>query len=779
MAKRKSEYDYQPCDRYVIINPDDPNLVPIKIDVFDLVKRVYREFNLPEPKDFPGFEDVEGYGLPPEEQMFHKEVIPERIVEFENSIKNQVSRSLAPLKRENTIINLFWETLNERQDEHKDIIEFIAKMWFYRLLGKFIMINGKMHYLPPDMWMYVNHYTLKGEIEPEYRDRDKRWYTFTTFCEHDTTTFKDVDPKTNKPIKNEQGDYDMIDLGYRVCYGANISKHRQAGDSSKVQGSHLNFITARIAEHSAIQGKDDENADNMFQWHCVYPYSKWPIYFKPLRDANEKMNPKNSMLFKGEDRETSLDSKITFAKSADAIKYDNEKIGRLHEDEPGKLERIDVCERHNVMKPTMARGAGRKIQGACKYVTTVELIDDPDSSNRYMKLCFDSMWEDRGTNGQTKSGMYNGFFRASDGLEGYIGKHGESIEGTPTPEQSLFIGSKIGARQYIEDTIKDFKKKKDFVGLASFKRKHPLFFKDNFSIALKNQFFNKEILETREQYLAFDARHLLPIRGNFVRRSWPDGDVDFIKDDDGRFYVSIDMIEMAHIFGSDYVTNKRYKDNNGIWTPDHPLTFIASADPFGLNRTEGRASMGGGAVRWRWDKTIDPKDKPISQWLSQRPVCTYSARPDLVKGIPDSYCEDMLMMTQYFNAMMYPERNVNCIQEYFEERKYHGYLLHDFDSNMNPKATPGWWHGGADNKRALDVFNHYKDDISKNASRWTHLDLLHECLSILDTKDMTNWDLFTAYGGCLLAEMNPFYNMMQESLDNKIDQDDFMAQFLS
>ena len=38
MAKRKSEYDYQPCDRYVIINPDDPNLVPIKIDVLDLVK---------------------------------------------------------------------------------------------------------------------------------------------------------------------------------------------------------------------------------------------------------------------------------------------------------------------------------------------------------------------------------------------------------------------------------------------------------------------------------------------------------------------------------------------------------------------------------------------------------------------------------------------------------------------------------------------------------------------------------------------------------------------
>ena len=80
MAKRKSEYDYQLVDRYVIINPDDPNLVPIKIDVLDQVKRVHREYGLPEPKDFPKFEDVDGYGLPPEEQMFHKEVIPEELL---------------------------------------------------------------------------------------------------------------------------------------------------------------------------------------------------------------------------------------------------------------------------------------------------------------------------------------------------------------------------------------------------------------------------------------------------------------------------------------------------------------------------------------------------------------------------------------------------------------------------------------------------------------------------------------------------------------------------
>jgi len=361
------------------------------------------------------------------------------------------------------------------------------------------------------------------------------------------------------------------------------------------------------------------------------------------------------------------------------------------------------------------------------------------------------MWDKRDENGQTTTGLAIFHFRATDGLHPYMDQFGMSQEDK--------------ALKYINGKIDYLKRNKKFQELADFKRQHPILFKDNFSIAIKNQFFNKDILENREQYLNFEARHLLPKQGNFFRKEWPDGDVFFKEDPYGRFFVSIDMNDMANRYGNHYRPNLRQKDQSGNWYPVHPLQFIAGADPFGLNRTLGRASMGGGAVRWRWDKDIDPPEKPMGEYLSKRPVCTYSARPDLVKGMPDSFTEDMLMMTQYFNAMMYAENNINSIEEYFEERKYAGYLLHDYDSNLRPKKS-GWWH---DEKRAQAIFNHYKDDISNHGNRWVHADLITECLNIIDVKDMTNWDMFTAYGGCLLAELNPYYNMMLYSQDNQID----------
>jgi len=508
---------YEGMDNYVFINANDPNLTPIRIDLWELIGKTYSEFGLPKPIRKPDIKTVTGYGKYPENQKFEREQIPESLTYLEKKIKASIKEDMSPIKRENTTINLFWQELEDHKEEHAEIIEFLRLMWYYRLLGKFLFINGKLTYITGEYWYYLNFWTLKGNIIPEYRDRDRRWFIATKFCDLDTTTFANVDPNTNKPILNSEGFYDMTDIGYRVCYGGNISKHRQAGDTSKVQASHTEYITRMIAKTSSIQGKDDENAENVFREHFVYPYSKLPIWLKPLRDSSEKLNPKNAVLFDSDDFDFGLHSRVNFAKSADAIKYDNEKIDRYHADEPGKLKNVNIVERHDVIKPTMARGAGRKINGACKYVTTVELMDDYNASNAYMKLCYDSMWDERFPSGQTKSGMYTIFFRASDGLEGYIDEFGASVETNPTPEQIKFTGNKEGALQYIEKTIKALKKDKDWVKLAGFKRKHPLIFRDNFSIALKNQFFNKEILENRLNHLTFDARHLLPKRGNLVR----------------------------------------------------------------------------------------------------------------------------------------------------------------------------------------------------------------------------------------------------------------------
>jgi len=750
------EDEYLPIDRYVIINDGDPNLFPIKVDQLWLIQRTYKEFGLPPPKEFPTYDVVDGYGLRASEQMFKKEVIPSNIIQLEKEIKASISKDLSPLRKENTIINEFWQRLEDNQDKYAEIIDFLRRMWYYRLFGKFIFINGKVTYITGEYWYYLNFWTLKGNVIPEYRSRDRRWFVGTKFGELDTTTFKCVD-HNGIPVKNEDGEYDMIDLGYRICYGANISKHRQAGDTSKVQASHTEYVTRMIAKHSSIQGKDDENAENVFREHCVYPYSKLPIWFKPLRDSSEKLSPKSSMLFDTDELEIGLHSRITFAKSADAIKYDNEKIDRYHADEPGKT-KTNVVERHNVIKPTMARGAGRKIDGSCKYVTTVELMTDYEASNTYMKLCYDSMYEERLPSGQTKSGMYTVFFKASDGLEGFIDMYGDSIIKEPTPEQMKFTGNKIGAETFIKKTIDELKRKKDWVELASFKRKHPLIFRDNFSIALQNMFFNKDILETRLNYLSFDARQYLPKRGNLVWESMVGSRVIWVDDPDtGRFYKSIEL--------SPEQTNNRYF-RNGIFYPMNPYKFIASCDTFSMDKPSGRASMGGGCVKYMLDKTVDKMDKEVDEWISDRPVMTYCFRPDSV----EEFCLDMIRMMQYFNAKMYPERNVRNFVETVKRLGYEGYLLYDYDSRGKMKSEAGWYNQEG---TVLTAFNLLKDDIQRSGKRWTDTNLISECLSIPDPQHLTDFDLLASYLGCLLGEQNAFYNVMKMA-SKKIDTSKFI-----
>ena len=1162
--KKKCEYTYEPCDRIVVFNDNDPNLIQLNLDQLDIIQRTYRYYGLIPPKDFPKFETVEGYGLPPEQQMFQYEKRHEGVIAIEQKVRKGIKKELSPMRRELTVINGFWAEIDAHPDKYKDVIAWINLQWYYRLFGKFFFNNGKLTYITGSYWDFLNSWSIQGTI-PRYRDRDRRWQLAVKYTELDTTTFAKKD-KDGKGIPEPDGTYKMIDLGMRVWYGMVNTKVRRAGDSSKSNHNNTEYIARMLEQSGAIQGKDDENASEMFTEHVVAPLNNdhYPIYFKPLRNPSENLSPKNEMAFKNEENYDvgSLKSKISHATSSDAVKLDMtrrdrilideagkcfgigtpilmydgsvkrvedvvvgdfvmgwdstprkvlslgrgremmyrvipnkgnewrcneshilavktsahcfgentptgtlktitipeytnlypsikrslvlfrkgvdfstkdhtippyllgiwlgdgnhcnisvcsadkeikdymkftaqkynmdirisggkrcpvaylstpvnvpislyEKNGALHKEfdsvngaadylslastnlshasfhsnkscggyrvvrgekrknalldefrdlnlignkyiptdyicdsEENRLELLaglidtdghldkrehryeyeiiqvrkelaeqiwflanslgfyssihykktsmkrsdgtmyygeayrvmiygkdlyripckikrkkiniqyyeqggkgrnplhtgfsvvpdkiddyygftidgdhlfllgdftvvhntsecDVVKRHGVIKYCLSEGS--EIRGHCLYPTTCDTIEDRSAGERFMQMCFDSMWEKRDDNGQTGTGLCLFHFRATDGLHPYIDQYGMSMENE--------------ARRYIEGKIAYLKKNKKFQDLADFKRQHPILFKDNFSIALKNQFFNKDILETREQYLNFDAPEHRPRKGMFVRKS-PDGDVIWVDDPEGISYLSIDLKDLAHKYGGHYLPNQRVKEN-GIWSPVSPLYFVASFDTFSQDKTQGRASNGGGAIKWMLDKVIDPDIKDKSERLSCKPVWTCSYRPETV----EEYVDQMIMACQYFNAMCYPENNVKNLIQQFIERGYGGYLLYDIDPNTGHRSQyPGWWHGGAGNGKALGAFNLMRDDIALNGARWQHPDLLVECLSIIDPKDMTNWDLFTSYCGCLMAEKNPFYSMMRESFDNRIDSDDFMAQFLS
>lgn len=234
--------------------------------------------------------------------------------------------------------------------------------------------------------------------------------------------------------------------------------------------------------------------------------------------------------------------------------------------------------------------------------------------------------------------------------------------------------------------------------------------------------------------------------GNFMwENGIEDSKVVWVPSKEGRFRIS--YFPPAHFTNALY--KKMMTDSDGIakevWFPSYPEKFTASADPFKFLKTETkRQSDGGGNVFWERDLMIDAGDKPIDLWETYRNVCTYRFRPPT----PTEYAEDMLMMSVYYGAMIYPEIDVPLIWEHFIKRGYDGFLKYGQDPNGVWRKTPGF-NSRENTKQA--IFQKHKQYIELHCSREMHIEILEECKAIKGVEDMTNYDLFTAVGGCYLG----------------------------
>ena len=752
------KYQYKPIDRYVYLNSNDPSLFEIEIEQLDLIKRTYRQYGLTEPDDFSDMEKVDGYGLAPEDQKFTIEKTPLGLIELEKSIRKELkprnkTRDLSPVRREIKIIERFWDALEENPERYSDEIDWIRKMWYYRLIGKFLFINGKVTYIPGAYWKFLNYWTFPNNDTAKYRDRDRRWSIGLKYCEVCTTTFKDIDPDTGLPVKNAYGKYDMIDLGSRTLFGANYMKARRVGDTSRIEAWFEEFITRKISGKVGIQGMSDENATTVFQEHFVQPFIKQPIYWKPIWDAALGLAPKNGMLFDDLDNiDFGLHALIDFATSSDKAKFDGKYLDRFHGDEFGKMQRSDPNDVIGVVKFCLATGAGGKIHGLGAITTTVDEVTDLSAGNNYMRFCNRSHFECRDDNGQTETGFVNFFFSSIDGLDGYIGPDGESIIDDPTPEQARFIGKDHGARKFVENKINSLRRAKDWDALALFRRQHPIVFLDCFTPPPKNQVLRRDLIEAQLEFLRQNP-HLQAVRGDFYwKGGLIDGEVGWIPNpESGRFYMSRKFLPNE--------TNKKiFRDNT--WCPMYPDRFLGSGDTFGQNKTLGRKSNGGLVIEWRRDLINDPSEKEMDLVESDRDIITYAFRPDTV----EEYCEDVLMASVYCGAMQYPERNKTNIIDHFERRGYKGYLLFDHDRNTGkPKPNPGWWNKDEIVENAIRWL---ADDIVKNIKRCYHINLLTEYMEFGGRQYLTDFDLIASKLGILIGNRNPYYQMVKHSSNN-------------
>lgn len=745
---------YQEADKYFIINNDDPDLEAIKIW-------------LPKP---PAPYLIDNYGLEPKQQKFTRITVPLRLQQLQESVEQKLQSEFIKNRRNivtgQKILEGVLEVLNEKRKEYEDEIEWIYKQIYHIIYGYWLYINGKPTYIDGFQYEYINFF--KMDIgHPEYRDRDRRWFLFARYCY--TTT------------EDSQGN----NLGFRTCYGFTYPKHRRDGATYKCLCIGQNILRYKKRGLFGIQSFNDDNAGEHFKEKLVPAWRDAPFFLKPMwsgsNDPAEELNfslPSNKVVG------NELQSKINYATTSHRSFYDGKKQVVHLSDENGKTEREDIVLRHEIVKQTLSQGNGAIIHGFSMHPTTVADMETGGGYN-FHTLCEQSNFYDRSTTtGQTQSGLFRIFIPAWDGLEGFVGPYGESIIDQPTPEQAAFIGRNYGSRQHLEseierlrleDTVESQKKLKELTQLF------PTCYADCFRMAGGDVGFDTEILDyainkikrsiTKPTIIGdfmYDIDGYLLTAKDYIDKKLDQKNINarviFIPNEQGHFEISRQLPSEL----TNRKFSKEYVSYEGVaklsYFPIDGNKMLASADPFQFldpnlikyKQNNDTMSEGGGAVFWQRDTNVDPDDKPIDTWDSNRFVCTYLHRT----ALDDYYAEEMLMMCIYYGAYMFPERNVKLILKHFVRRGFGGYLMNKINQ-LTGKIDPiPGFHSLTESKD--DLFKATRNHIRLHGKREVHLKLLNQWRKIKNIKEMTSYDLLTAAGGCLLANENPFEILLPE-----------------
>lgn len=678
------KFKYNEPQKYIFINDDDKDLIPI---------RIY----LPKP---PPRELIAGYGLQPKEQKWSVPKIPDRLKRLERNGSQPRT------------IDEIWGIMEANPLKYVEELNFIKLQWYHRLYGYWFYNNGTPTYITGKHYFYLCYYKLDIGA-PQYRDRDRKYWLGIDFFENETYDFvkKDKDgiaiPETDERGRRY---FSMYDTKRKLCMGDVYPKFRREGATYRAQCNNLETITRTKNAIGGIQSRDAEDAKKVFTQHLVPAFKKLPFFFKPLYSNNT--DPKKQIDFNRSAQavtkggsisyiDLGLESIINFGSGKEG-EYDGYKLKFFHDDEIGKNVEYDVVKRNGITRDCLMETG--KIIGYTSKTSTVGEMENGGGDN-FATLCKQSNYYQRDDNGMTASGLFVFFINSKEGY--VIDEYGQS------------------KKQESEKTLLAERKAKldvnDLDGWNEQVRKYPLTYRECFTSTAAGMGFNIYKIEQRISILRFTNATM---KGDFIRYGDRDSRVEFVENINGRFIIS----ERP----PDHMTNRKHRVGDD-YCPS-VVKYIAGADPFRMGETEGKdRSKGGGAVF----KLRDLSENETVH--SHRFVCTYLYRT----GTTDEYCDDMLKMCQYYGAMMFSETNVNHVNDTFKKWGYGGYLLYGMNSDGTLRTTPGQ-HSGENSKQ--EIMLSMANYIELNCEREQHIDLLMQCKEIPSIKKMTDYDLLTAAG---------------------------------
>lgn len=329
----------------------------LKFEVYDI------EYETPE---VPNEKDIEGYGLPKEQQKFVRWRAPR---DFDNL-------------HETEQVNIVKYALDKRKNGH----------FYYN--------NGEINYITGLHWFYLTFWKIDTGY-PEYRRSDRNYFFYWDYCVNDP-----------------------------YCIGMINMENRRGGKTSRATCMLYEYISRNPSAHGGIQSKTDRDAKGVFSklvysWKRL-PYWLKPMDegdSQPKTALRFSEPSKRSSKEQKKQYQVALDSFIDFEASNEEA-YDGQRLDRYIGDEEGKTVNVNVFDRGMIVRECSVRG--NKVIGKQLVTTTVEEMDKKGGKN--FKLKWDaSNRNDRDKNGFTKTGLYRYFKPAYDCLEGFIDEYGNPM----------------------------------------------------------------------------------------------------------------------------------------------------------------------------------------------------------------------------------------------------------------------------------------------------------------------------------------------------------------
>ena len=651
------------------------------------------EIQLP---DAPKPEQIINFGKKPEEQFFQRTKLPKDLLKIDYLVKSGPKRG-----------GITYEEGIKAIERDKELTAFCEMLWRKRLGEEleFQYINGRPLHIPPEYWMYLNHWQMPRvpHERPAFRADFHHYCTDLWFF----TLWR-------YSVKNNP-----------YCNGLIDFTQRQVGKSFR--GGCLGYETCstQYEAHTGMQSKTDEDAAKIFNKCIVRPWTNLLFIFQPLCSNSSFPKGEGLQFTPAADRaidktsashtEDHIMGSFTYKSSKDNA-YDGDTLDFYLCDEAAKTTVGQVDERWRVVRESLKRRGGKAL-----FTTTVEEMDKGGGAN------FKLIWDDSNralkiqgpgevrvdANGETNSGLYPTF--SPSYCNEHFNAHGISIVDKITQKEKDYLKASMAWDKNIkywwmsgmESVDHQISKAKTQQDKQSIIRKKPRNIKEAFRSATGLSFFNREIVNERcDHFLnGYTLKELAPSTGSVTDAYQENEDLSGRGIRFGRF----DPIDANKPFGEmkfvqmpmqdapchvNYLLpkgmrNRRVPEDNGKFSPGNKALFRSGADPFKYDtpdvKNPSKMSDGAQHVYMFYDPLLDyGKDK--KDWVSNNFIYEYLFRPVSV----DDLCYDYAKAVIYYGCAIYPENNNKDVLKYFKDHGLEHYIQHGLRIAVDPKEGLGY-----------------------------------------------------------------------------------------